>query len=399
MPTNLNPSDKGHSNFVSYLSIGLIVLWCATFPAKGAFFQLSLYLIPVLALSLPGHRESFTRFVKPIFIPLGMLVALPLFVSAFVAYVVRDVPVDKEVFDVFWRLVLFPTALVVLCLKSNISALRLQLIFISTALVYALAGLIDMFYGMSFDGRDWGMRAAGLIGNPNPFGFLMASASVVALNLLFVIGHQRYTYWVAIAFMLFFIAWVFSGSRAAGLALGLGLLMVLFFHRDKLAVIISAQKWRLFLVIAALLGLFFVAPLGLFEIVDDSLLRSVFDDLRYNIWSYYLVEIQDYLWIGRGVDEINRFPHRGNLYGPHNLYLEIVLKAGVIGLLAFGLCMLIILKQFYSSIRAEGMISTVLLIMLLAYNFFGTSLLGNELSQGVFTLLLAFYMMGSTDKP
>lgn len=94
----------------------LLVLWFLVFPVQGAFYQASIYLIPLLLLFHPESRD----FLKKVFFQywlISCLIVLPIFLSFSINLMAgfggrfsgfADIPFDPF-FRTFWRVIMFLT--------------------------------------------------------------------------------------------------------------------------------------------------------------------------------------------------------------------------------------------------------------------------------------------------
>jgi O-antigen ligase len=380
------------NNYKRHGFIGLMLLWLFTFSSKGALFQLSLYLIPILAISYSSTRQVILQYVKPIILPGSILLLAPIFITSLIALWSRHVPMDKDIFDVFWRLILLPVAITVICLYYKISAKTILFSFIAVAFIHACIGFIEAFFDIPIGRGQWGNRLSGLISNPNSFGLLMISAAIAALHQSVTATERKTKYGYILACCLFVIAWEGSGSRSAGLALSAGILILLAYHYKSLIQLIKTNM----LTSTIVLGLIIIGIISFFYsdfFTVRILNNNISTDLRLPIWNYYFNETKHAIWLGRSVNEIEQFQYLGNDYYPHNLYLEILLRSGLIGLTVFLLLIGIMLRKILSSSDEYKPVCLALFIAILINCFFNTSLLGNEMSQGIFTVMLVLYLM------
>jgi O-antigen ligase len=379
-------------NHKQYYFIGLMLLWLFTFSSKGVFFQLSLYLLPILVISYSQTRQALYHYIKPVMLPGSILLLAPILISGLIALWSRNVPMDKEIFDLFWRLILLPTAITVTCLYYQISAKTILFSFIMVAFIYACIGFIEAIFEIPIGRGQWGNRLSGLISNPNSFGLLMISGAIAALHQSATATESKTKYAYILAGCVFIVAWEGSGSRSAGIALSAGIVIVFAFHYRSL---IHFNKTNIYTLII-LLGLAISAIVS-FCYSDFFTVRILNNDLsnepRLLIWQYYFNESKQALWLGRSINEIEPFHYHGEIFQPHNLYLDILLRSGITGLTTFLLLIGIILRKILLSSHGSKPVCLALLIAILINCFFNTPLLGNEMSQGIFTIMLVLYLM------
>ncbi len=380
------------NNYKRHCYIGLMLLWLFTFSSKGALFQLSLYMLPILVISYTPTRQALFQYIKPIIFPSSILLLAPILISSLIALWSRHVPIDKEIFDVFWRLILLPVAITVTCLYYKISAKKILFSFITVAFLHTCIGFIEALFDIPIGRGQWGNRLSGLISNPNSFGLLMISGAIAALHQSITATERKTKYAYILACCFFVIAWEGSGSRSAGLALAAGILILLAYHYRSLIKLIKTNIFTSTIILGlCVIGIisFFYSDFFTVRILN----KNISTDLRLPIWDYYFNESKHAIWLGRSVNEITQFNYLGKDYYPHNLYLEILLRSGIIGLTAFLLLIGIILRKILSSSDEYKPVCLALFIAILINCFFNATLLGNEMSQGIITIMLVLYLM------
>lgn len=316
----------------------------------------------------------------------------PILITSLIALWIRDVPIDKDVFDIFWRLILLPVSITVTCLYYKISAKTILFSFIAVAFIHACIGFIEAFFELPIGRGQWGNRLSGLISNPNSFGLLMISGAIAALHQSVTATERKTKYACILACCVFVIGWEGSGSRSAGLALAAGILILIAYHYRSLIQLIKTNIFTSTIILGlCVIGIisFFYSDFFTVRILN----KDISTDLRLPIWEYYFNETKHAIWLGRSVNEIKEFHYLGEGYYPHNLYLEILLRSGLIGLTAFLLLISIILRKILSSSDEYKPFCLALFIAILINCFFNATILGNEMSQGVITIMLVVYLM------
>ncbi|HEC60030.1 hypothetical protein LCGC14_1495460 [marine sediment metagenome] len=380
------------NNYKRHCFIGLMLLWLFTFSSKGVLFQLSLYLLPILVISYSPTRQALFHYIKPIIFPSSLMLLGPILITSLIALWIRDVPIDKDVFDIFWRLILLPVSITVTCLYYKISAKTILFSFIAVAFIHACIGFIEAFFELPIGRGQWGNRLSGLISNPNSFGLLMISGAIAALHQSVTATERKTKYACILACCVFVIGWEGSGSRSAGLALAAGILILIAYHYRSLIQLIKTNIFTSTIILGlCVIGIisFFYSDFFTVRILN----KDISTDLRLPIWEYYFNETKHAIWLGRSVNEIKEFHYLGEGYYPHNLYLEILLRSGLIGLTAFLLLISIILRKILSSSDEYKPFCLALFIAILINCFFNATILGNEMSQGVITIMLVVYLM------
>lgn len=380
------------TNYKKHCFIGLMLLWLTTFSSKGALFQMSLYLLPILVISYSQTRQALLNYIKPIILPSSVLLIAPLLISGLIALLNRSTPIDKEIFDLFWRLILLPVAITVTCRYYQISTKTILFSFITVAFIYACIAFIEAFFDIPIGRGDWGNRLSGVISNPNSFGLLMISGAIAALHQSITTTKSKAKYAYILVCCILIIGWEGSGSRSAGLALAIGILIILAYHFKRLMQFAKANT----LAVTISVGLSIIGIISFFYsnfFIERILNNNLSTDLRFPIWQYYLNESKQALWLGRSVNEITPFNYQGKNYHPHNLYLDIFLRSGIIGLTAFLALVGIILRKNLLSSHESKPVCLALFTAILINGFFNTPLLGNEMSQGVLAVMLVLYLM------
>ncbi len=84
------------------------------------------------------------------------------------------------------------------------------------------------------------------------------------------------------------------------------------------------------------------------------------------------------------------------MHGPHNMYLSVLVHSGLVGLagLLIGLGWLV--KRIIYSDNIDKHLCLALLLLLCLFCFFNSSLFGNEMTQGVFALIVAMILSRET---
>ncbi|MCD6582465.1 MAG: hypothetical protein J7K90_11755, partial [Desulfuromusa sp.] len=224
-----------------FVLIALTLIWLISFPAKGVFFQFSLYLLPVLVLAFRQTRLLLKRDSSTVLL-LSLCFALPLFLSELRSLIFNGGALSTDPFDAFWRLAMFPVILAVACGYSRFSIRQLQNSFVSFAVIYGLVGIGSLLLDFSLNGRAVGWRASGFISNPNPFGFLMIAAALVAIQRLLRAVTKREAFAFMLAVVLLLVAGVLSGSRSALLGGVLSLVLLLGLQRESLISFLGGKK-------------------------------------------------------------------------------------------------------------------------------------------------------------
>jgi O-Antigen ligase len=191
------------------------------------------------------------------------------------------------------------------------------------------------------------------------FGFVNGEAALVVLFALFsaLIFHANGLVLIsravdAVTFVLFLSVLVISRSRNVFLAAGLGMLCLYVLRRDKgvlllktavLAAVLGAAVWMAFESAPSLTGEFMKPLAGLLHPYSDQ--NATW---RMEGWRKRLAPLSDSeLLFGAGLGNYTSW-HRGKQVikaGAHDVYVEIVLKLGVLGLVIYALLVFSFLRR------------------------------------------------------
>jgi len=376
-----------------FVLIALTLIWLISFPAKGVFFQFSLYLLPVLVLAFRQTRLLLKRDSSVILL-LSVSLALPLFLSELWALIVNGGALSSDPFDVFWRLAMFPVVLAAACDYSRFSIRKLQSSLVLFAVIYGLAGIGSSLLHLSLNGRNVGWRATGLISNSNPFGFLMIAAALISFQRLLRAVTKKEALAFMLAVVLLLVAGVLSGSRSALLGGVLSLVLLLVLQRESLISFLGDKKkiWIFGGAVTLFLVPLLLLQMGYLDQLQGRILKAFSGDIRLQIWQHYLGLVSENPFLGIPHSAENRFFHHGKMHGPHNMYLSALVHSGIVGLagLLIGLGWLV--KRIICSVNTNKHLCLALLLLLCLFCFFNSSLFGNEMTQGVFAFIVAMIL-------
>ncbi len=385
---------------LKFVLIVLILVWLASFPVKGVFFQLSLYLLPALILAFRRTRLLLKRNSSTILILLICFV-LPLFFSELWSFIFDERSFSGNPFEIFWRLALFPFVLIAACDYGRFSIRWLQNSFVLFAVIYATIGIAGLFLHSSLNGRPFGWRAVGVISNPNPFALLMMVAFLISFQRLLESVTKKEILVFLPACLLLLIAGVLSGSRSALLGGVLSLSLLLVLQRKNLARFFIGK--RRLLILGGSITLLFVLSWLLWPAYLSHLsarIVRIFDgdmrDIRLQIWQYYLGFVRENPFLGVHLSAENRFHFRGGVLGPHNMYLSVLVHSGIIGLSGLLLGLGLLVKHALTLNLQDRSLCLALLLLLCVFCFFNAPLFGNEMSQGVFALIVIMIVGGDS---
>jgi O-antigen ligase len=203
--------------------------------------------------------------------------------------------------------------------------------------------LLGKLFGAVEESVELQRMSAGF--NPNDVGVfgMLGVLSIIAMDELW---HKKKVN--IVLFVFFALITLLSGSKAALLCLGLGVLLTYGLNYRIVTTVF------LFLVAA-----YFSSNLGYINTIDRLSSKENVFETREEVFSIGLKTVQDHIWLGNGLDKYGwtnpRYWDSPDLaLGPHNTYLSIAIMYGVL----FGFVFLIILlkfmvKTFKKSIRSD----------------------------------------------
>ncbi len=363
-------------------------LWIAFFPAKGVVFQGCLYLLPLLVMACGDTRQLLWQHARQITV-LSLCFALPLLLSELRAVVLWGCPFSDGAFEAFWRLAFFPLILLTVCRYCHCTSRQILLALTGVGVFYGLAGLSGVFFDDVPMIRSFGARAAGFISNPNPFGFLMAITSLVAVFL--VMTAYRYTERIlgVVGAGVGLSGLLVSGSRSALLGtlvafVAMAILSWRYLRTSSLSVKSIVSGGVIAMLLVAILA---ALPNFSWDLLNHRIAHAVQGDIRLTIWSQYLERFIEHPFLGVPISCSQKIHIRGHGFGPHNMYLSVLVQSGIVGVAALftGLVWLI---HKASLICLERIVVVPMALALCLYCFFNSSFFGNEITQGVFALIV-----------
>lgn len=377
---NLKPISEKAYLFLSLL----VIFWCLTFPVNGAIFQLTSYLIPLSIFFIAETRVEAVRALKSDGLILLSCLVLPLLISGLKEFFENGHIDAHEIFVFFWRLVVFPIALSSIANTRCFNQRKFGRIFTFILVLYAFTGIIQYFSGhVLYKGSGYDERMYAIVGNPNPFGLLMAFGVVLALAQRSLWGSLNTIILTFFSIALMALCAFLSGSRGAWLALAIGGGVVLVFRYREIPI----KSY----IIVVLILVAIILTISQFHSVSKYLqvrLSHIDHDApRMHLWPHYLHLFLEQPVFGHGTVSM-RFDYGGErIHGPHNIYIEVLFRTGVVGFSLFSLALLYIFKKLWLTAETRPYIS--LLSILLVGGFFDYSIYEAEFFQSLFALLIA----------
>lgn len=371
-----------------FLLLALSCLWLVLFPAKGAVFQGCLYLLPLLVVVYRDTRELLWEHAR-YFVVLGGCFALPLLVSELRAAVFWGYPFGDGAFEAFWRLAVFPLVLVTVCRYCRCTSRQILIALVGVGIFYGLAGLGGVFFDTVPVLRSFGARAAGFVSNPNPYGFLMAVTCLVALFLVMTARHDRELVFAVVGGGVGFAGLLVSGSRSALLAWSVALVVMAilgwrYFHVSSLSrrTIVCGG-----VVVLLLAGILVALPSSYVDLIHHRMAHVAQGDIRLTIWSRYLECFVEHPVLGVPIRCGDKIQINGQGFGPHNMYLSVLVQSGILGAGALISGLLWLIRKATLN-RPSRTVVVPMALLLCFYCFFNSSFFGNEMTQGVFALIV-----------
>jgi len=382
------------TGFGSALMGFLIVVWSATLGAGGIFFQASSYLLPLFVLSFPITRRGAGRISANGGWLLLVALFLPLLVADLFGVLNGGNASLHDIFVVFWRLVIFPVALAAAADACNYDQRQFGRIFIGIVSIYAIFGLIGYITGYHiYKGGQSPGRMDDIVGNPNPFGLLMAFGTVVLLAQRRLWGRWPNLVATYLSLLLLALCTVLSGSRGAWLALFFGVIVVLITRfRD-----ISRAAYVAGAATIALVWLAITSQPGASRYLKARFFHLDHDAPRLHVWQHYWDMATHNLLVGHGTQPMY-FDFSGQrIAGSHDIYLEVLFRTGVPGLILFGGLLLWLGWRLWRVPSKRPHLG--LLTVLLVAGSFDYSMYGAAIYQSLFGIVLAIALCAPSRAP
>ncbi len=368
----------------SYFLALLIVVWSATAGAGGVFFQASSYFLPLFALLFNRTR----RAIRQISVETGWWVLLALFVPLLIADLFGVANGHSaslhDIFVFFWRLVVFPVALAAAADGYGYDKRQFGRILIAIVSLYALFGLLGYTTGYHlYKGGGSPNRMDDIVGNPNPFGLLMAFGTAVLLGQRRLWGRWPNLVATYVPLLILVLCTVLSGSRGAWLALLIGGLTVLMTRlRD-----IPRAAYLVGTGIVMVVWVTVITQPGISRYLKSRFFHFDHDPARVHIWRHYWHMARENLLIGHGTQPMY-FDFSGQrIAGSHDIYLEVLFRTGLPGLILFIVFLSWLGWRLWRVPSKRPLLG--LLAVLLVAGAFDYSIYGAAIYQSLFGLVLA----------
>lgn len=379
----------------------LLCLWFITFAVQGALYQASIYLIPILCLFYKPLRTEFGRVLCQYWYVLCLIV-FPIFLS----YLYNVLPnigskyvsileVDFDpVFRLFWRVFIFSVS--VLAIK-RVFGLKIETLFLYIFIIAVMHAVIGICLSHEVILRGFAKggfpRIVGLIGSPNEFGLLMVVGIVAGVNYLLNIYHRFISKSFLIACILSICLLIFcllvSQSRSSWLAFLLSILFYISYTFTYKRHHINKAAFYVFVVMISLFVLY-ISQMSFFEERFDRLLS---DGIRVAIWAHFISVWKENWLVGvyNLGDYVFLYDMNKHVYkNPHSVFLDVLVRSGVIGLVSFIGFLTIVFFKFYKSFFSMSLIA--MLVVVMVGTMFSFSIYGKEFTQSLYAIIFMLFL-------
>lgn len=320
--------------------------------------------------------SNLKKIMRPLLAFVGLLIIINFFnINKYSARFI-DIAILQNIF-VFWILINHG--------RKDIRAFEKALLMLALGSIL-LALCYNVGIGVEYE-EFYGVTRAILFGdNPN----ITSIRMVISLLIIFVavvqdrlrIGAYRFLLLIPVIMMIKVMA--DTGSRVGSISLALALIVGILFYKAK-------NNWNKSLVIfAGSISLFvFLTLISKSEMLVSRLLKAYSDnDLsgRYYIWENVIAVIQSNFIFGIG--QTGYFAKFG-LASPHNVFLEVLIYTGIVGLLLYSTFILRISIYAYRLLH----IKRIILPLLLMSPIFGLLFSGQILTMKVGWIVMAYIVI------
>lgn len=286
-----------------------------------------------------------------------------------------------------------PLFILLLAYFFNKSYFSLELLYgfiLIAILIQVTSGIFQAISGYDFvNSKEFHLCTGltGLTSNRNTFGFLIGFGLLAFVEMAFskLQLHWRALSFAAVSVILFCV--LFSMGRGTWIAI----FACLAFYSIYSLLIKDYKKcsFSIFLFIVMLIS---ITSLECLTTRTEALVTGNTSG-RVIAWGSIIELISQKPLLGWGMEKIGRF---GNFSGhPHNIFLEIILYTGFTGLLAFFVCICLIMREMY--IEKLAFLFSILLYITIKGSVSLTLFSGNRLTFCI--ALLIFMVISSNIKP
>jgi len=383
---------KSLHNYSLYLFVFLIHFeyWDLLPGSTGIFSLTKLAGYIYFIFAIIYHRQSFrTTQLLSSLVPLWIFYLL-LFIQSAYNFIVYPLISSLINFSIFQCIILFWIVVNHLREDKNIIPIVLRF-YVLGAIVISLLSIFNIGITLT-----WDQRILIFGEDPNYVGYRLTFAMLIVVNFFFdkELRINKYGYLWAFALPLLLKTLAFTASRGAILCLFSGLLII---------GMLLKTKWF----IKPIILLVFIASIFLaFSILDknpvfhERYLKTVegHDTAhRMEIWERLsdLFYVNPLMGIGETGYNQSTIEIFGRVRGSHNVYIEILLKTGIIGLLTFFLFIYSELKKGINSWSNES--KPFPLVMLFAILFLFTNIQGLY-NKSIYLFFALIFVISKTSK-
>lgn len=269
---SMNKSFLPTLNLFLWLALAFLLPWQTKLilrPAPSNYWEISLFAAMAICFALLAvfFISNFKAF-KKIVLPKILIVSFSLFLVAMIASVFLASDPLLSIYRYLWLLLFLISLSTFKYIKKEWQVYVLLTLLVSLLFQAGIGigqflnqkSFANTFLGMSFhdlsqagvtvietaSGRY--LRAYGPLDHPNVFGGFMALAAIVSAYLYIRLDNKYYRYFSVFAYSIFNLALFCSFSRAAFLALFLGMIFLFFENRKKILPSLSLISISLILI-------------------------------------------------------------------------------------------------------------------------------------------------------
>ena len=369
------------------IAISIYIIWLIFFPIKGFFYQLSLYLLPILTIALLYKKDQ----IKEIFSSrenafiLFCLVS-PLILSFLANLSTNEFSNNIELWkNTIWRLIIFPPIIALIFYKNTTKFIHVTLFTLLIATLFcSLIGIILLLRQYIDPSSGTVARISSLHSNPNTYGFIISIAiiSLLVLNKSFKFN----TLFLIASFVLLTWALILTGSRSSWITCFLGLFIFS---------CMNFKTWQIKKILPYFLTILMVltaSVISLTYVKNKSLERALYSktiNYRIEIWQGYFEEIKQKPLFGHSKQAGPiRFDSNKQIAGhAHNIFIQTLYCLGIYGLILIVLLFFVSFYKLYKSPKYKELIPIFSLIPIVG--LFDYSLYEIEVIQSMFAIQLS----------
>ena len=306
--------------------------------------------IPPIIYSISSHQN---KQLKPYHIAIFFLPVLAFFSSALSDYGELDLRFLKYILLVIYFVVITNY------FYTGRDLLIVGKVYILLSIILSILIILSYQFGYAHNDSTYYMGRysigiTGLYKNPNYItSFMNLALFVLIYRMLFSKLSKLQVYVTAAVFVLFFVSFYLSGTRAS--------LVTLFIYGFVLFLFYISNNNKNGKIVSILLALSLLVPITYWTIVNYDQIafwvdmfvgnRDLLnDESRFNTWGLALNKLSESLFLGQGLFSWQHFYIGGDdLKNMHNLFIEFLLYQGVVGFIV----LLFVILSGYSKIKKQ----------------------------------------------